>query len=103
LASLPVRVRLGPPCQRRSQDRRGDVRKPELRDDLCDVDALGERELLVWVADAVSPGDSQLLYEERAPGVLDARLRHGNRHALAEALLPVAGDAGTGTLVRGGV
>src|SRR5262249_42229781 len=73
LAHLPVRVRGVRPRERGAQDRAGDVLEPLLAEHLRDVDSFRERELLVRVPDAVAPGEQQVLHEQRAGGVLDAR------------------------------
>ncbi len=78
LAHLPVRIRHVLPRQRGAQDRTRDAGVPELAHHLCDVDALRERELLVGVADAVAPGQQQVLDQQVAIGVVDAPLRDGD-------------------------
>ena len=56
---------------------------------LRDVDALGEGELLVGVADAVAPRQREVLDQQRALGVRDARLGNRDRRPLVEPAPPV--------------
>ena len=74
LAHLPVRIRRVLARQRRPHDRPGDAGIAELSHHLGDVDALRERELLVGVADAVPPGEQQVLNQQVAVRVVDALL-----------------------------
>ena len=92
LALLPARVRRRPARQRRPDDRPRDVEEAELGQHLRAVEALGERELLVGVADAVPPGEREVLDEERPLGVQDARLGDDELRALGELSAPEADD-----------
>ena len=92
LADLPVRVRRRLPCERRPQDRAGDVLEAARGQHLRDVHALRERELLVGVAEAVAPGQAEVLDEQGALGVHHPPLRDDERRALCEAPLPVGDE-----------
>jgi len=99
LPHLPVRVRRRPSAERGAHDRRGDAVVAVLRQHLGDVEALGEGELLVRVADAVPPGQLQVLDEQRPLGVEYAALGDDEGRALGEALLPVRGDGASSLVV----
>ncbi len=102
LAHPPVRVRRRLAGQRRAQDRPRHRVEPVLGGHLGVVHALREGELLVRVADAVAPGQREVLHEERPLRVLHARFRHLDQRGFPEAPLPVGGDRRAGLVVRGG-
>ena len=103
LPHLPVRIRDVLAGQRGAQDRPRHAGVPELAHHLRDVDALRERELLVRVADAVAPGQEEVLDQQVAIGVVDARLRDGDLRALAQPPVPVRGDGAARAVVAPGV
>ena len=75
---------------------------PELAHHLRDVDALGERELLVRVADAVAPREEEVLDQQVAIGVVDALLGDDDLRPLGQPLAPVRADGAAGGLVARG-
>ena len=99
LTALPVRIRRRLPRQRRAQDRPRDARVAELGQHLRDVGALGERELLVRIADRVAPGQRQVLDQQVADRVVDPPLRHDDLGSGGESQVPVGGDRVAGALV----
>ncbi len=103
LAHLPVRIRLVLSRQRGPHDRPRHAGIAELAHHLGDVDPLREGELLVRVADAVAPGQEQVLDQQVAVGVVDAPLRDGDLRALLQAPVPVRDDGAARALVAGGV
>ena len=69
-----------------------------LRHHLRGVECLGERQLLVRIADAVAPALHELLHEDGALRVHHALFGNDDLRAVREASVPVGDDAGARAL-----
>ena len=84
----PVRIPRGKAAHREAEDGLGDIGVAVRRGDPRGVERLGERELLVGVADAVAPGERPLLDQQAPLGVDDALLRDLEGGPAGQRVLP---------------
>ncbi len=90
------------PPEREAENRFRDVRVAVAGHHPSGVERLGERELLVGVADAIAPGEDPLLDEQAPLGVQHAPLRNVERGATRELAFPEALRRSQGEVVGGG-
>ena len=84
----PVRIPRGKAAHREAEDGLGDIGVAVRGGDPRGVERLGERELLVGVADAVAPGERPLLDQQAPLGVDDALLRDLEGGPAGQRVLP---------------